>query len=135
MRKKANRSALLKLSDVGGSGHIEDFRGKAVIDSNGESVGYVRDTVVDSRSCLMFLLVKPQGPLGLIYSDLPVPVDLVVSFDDKAISINCSLDFVTGSPSCPSNSMGDCYWEEVCAYYGRIPSWANERSPSYFAPM
>lgn len=109
----------------------DDVRGLTVVDADGESIGEVRDLVVDEQERrARFLVVTSGGFLGLGETKRLVPVDAVTAVEDE-VHVEPSRERVHGTREFDPELEPRPDLESVYGQYGYAPFWA----PGYVGPM
>ena len=117
----------LKDTDETISASDPDIRGRRVLDSDGNDLGKVDALLVDQQeNKVRFFEVETGGFLGIGRDKSLLPVDVIVSIDDKDVHINQSAQSVSASPAYdPTLVLAPSHYEDIYQYYGQVPYWAT----------
>lgn len=104
--------------------NVSVYKGKVVLDRDGEEIGKVRDILIDeAERKARFLEVSTGGFLGIGRERFLIPIDSVLSMYDDRITISEARSRLSDAPSFPSATVDERYLLETYAYYGKIPFW------------
>jgi hypothetical protein len=124
----ADKKTLIRL---GGATNVridpsQDFRGRRVIDINGEDLGDVRDLYVDGAEKKPRLLVLAVGGfIGLGRMRFVLPSETVLRVREHAIHIDRERDHVVASPAYEPELVNSGYVSALYRYYSLLPYWTD----------
>jgi sporulation protein YlmC with PRC-barrel domain len=124
----ADKKTLIRL---GGATNVridpsQDFRGRRVIDINGEDLGDVRDLYVDPVENKPRLLVLAVGGfIGLGRMKFALPSETILRVRDHAIHIDRERDHVMASAAYEPELVNRDYVSALYRYYRLAPYWTD----------
>ncbi len=107
----------------------EDVRGRKVLDNAGNHIGTVDGLMIDEgQKKVRFLQVECGGFLGLGATHLMIPVDVITSVTDDAVTIDRHHTHLHGAPRYNPTlikEMDEGFWGDIYGYYGSRPYWGT----------
>ena len=102
---------------------FSDLKRAAVKDSKGQYVGGITDLVINPDGRISFAVVSPFGMDGINQRLVALPFD-VLSFNDKYVVLNTTLEKLATAPLFRMNYLNARNWaEDTNRYFGIQPSW------------
>jgi hypothetical protein len=127
----ASSSMNKSMGDSGfGMYRLDRLIGSDVRDAQGESLGDIKDFVVDSQGRVAFALLGHGGFLGLGEKYVAVPFTaLNFNGEDHKATTNISRDQLANAPVFDRNTSMDHTWaENSYRYFGQTPYWSETGS-------
>lgn len=124
MTNLTTRTILLSEADNDIPEAIEDLRGRAVVDSEGDEFGDIVDVVLDrSERQARCLVVKTRDMPGFGEETYLVPMDAVEHADGAVVRVRETGRRIADGPSYDQSDDRDEHLAEVYGYYGAPPFW------------
>jgi sporulation protein YlmC with PRC-barrel domain len=127
---------LLSLNDAGLTTETpdEDIRNREVRDADGETMGHVKDLLVDEEERKVRLIeVGHGGVLGIGESKVLVPVDAIFAIDNDAVYVDRDREQIAAAPKYDPKLVPESdFYDQLYGYYGVAPYWgAGYVYPAY----
>ena len=111
---------------------VDNMIGKSVVNAKGDSLGTVKDFVLDDQGRINFAVVSHGGFLGIGATKVLVPYE-ALSFDGKGhFALNMTKDQLAAAPRFDEHNFtyfSDRTWtDQVYRYYGVQPRWSDTES-------
>jgi sporulation protein YlmC with PRC-barrel domain len=120
--KTGTEPGLVRLSDSGLvlQNQAQDIRGRDAYDEGGQEIGTVEDLYIDEEERkVRFLEVGAGGFLGIGEKHLLIPVEAVSEVREDRVTVDQSLEKVTGSPPFDTSVVPQAsYQQDIYRYYG-----------------
>jgi sporulation protein YlmC with PRC-barrel domain len=101
--------------------------GTPVKNEQGETLGRMRDLVIDSQGHIHFAVLSHGGLLGIGGKLVAVPIT-VLNFEEegKAVVLNSTKAQLDSAPAFKASNLSDKNWaEEMYRYFGQQPFWTE----------
>jgi sporulation protein YlmC with PRC-barrel domain len=101
--------------------------GTSVKNQQGETLGRMRDLVIDSQGHIHFAILSHGGFLGIGGKLVPVPITaLNFGGEGKAVVLNSTKAKLDSAPAFKASNLPDKKWaEEIYRYFGQQPYWTE----------